>query len=387
MYLGRYFVERVIADGMFWMHNPASRHALLRLPVGKGHPMSKIISGLLVAFSSAAIAASAWAQAAKPLELAPDAPDRYTVTAGDTLWGISAKFIKDPYRWPELWRMNATDVKNPHLIYPGQVLVLDKSGSDPQLRVDSVRLAPKQYDTKLSDAIPAIPQSFLEPFLAKPLVIEPDGLDKAPRVVAVEEGHMIVGTGNKIYVTGIGDSSAKGYLLYRPGRTLTDPVSGEVLGIEAIHLGGAKVATPGEPAILDIVNSRAEISVGDRLMASTAANFASYVPHAPKSQIEGRVMSIYGTTGSSPAGTGGPGSIVTITRGARDGLEMGHVLAINQPNREVTERFNDRLATHQLPEERYGLVFVFRVFDRMSYAIVTKASSKPVVVGDTVRTP
>jgi hypothetical protein len=349
--------------------------------------MSRIISALLVAFSSAALAASAWAEATKPLELAPGAPDRHTVVAGDTLWGISAKFIKDPYRWPELWRMNADDVKNPHRIYPGQVLVLDRSGGDPRLSVDTVRLSPKQYDTKLSDAIPAIPQSFIEPFLAKPLVVEPDALSSAPRVVAIEDNRMIAGTGGKIYATGIQDPQAKGFLLYRPGRPLTDPVTGEVLGIEAIHLGGAKVTRPGEPAILEIVNSRAEISVGDHLMPRKQADVVSYVPHAPKTMIEGRVMSVYGTTGSSPANTGGPGSIVTITRGARDGIEMGHVLALSLAERPVTERFKDRLQTHQLPEERYGLVFVFRVFDRISYAIVTKATAQEIVVGDTVRTP
>lgn len=349
--------------------------------------MSRIISALLVAFSSAAFAASAWAEATKPLELAPDAPDRYTVTAGDTLWGISAKFIKDPYRWPELWRMNAEDVKNPHRIYPGQVLVLDKSGADPRLSVDTVRLSPKQYDTQLSDAIPAIPPGFIEPFLAKPLVIEAEGLDSAPRVVAVEENRMITGTGGKIYVTGIQDPQARGFLLYRPGKALADPVSGEILGIEAVHLGGAKVIRPGEPAILEVVNSRAEISVGDRLMPRGKTDIVNYAPHAPKTVIEGRVMSVYGTTGSSPANTGGPGSIITISRGARDGIEMGHVLAINLPDREVTERFKDRLQSHRLPEERYGLVFVFRVFDRLSYAIVTKASSQEVVVGDAVRTP
>jgi hypothetical protein len=347
--------------------------------------MSKIISGLLVAFSSAAITASAWATATKPLELAPDAPDRYTVTAGDTLWGISAKFIKDPYRWPELWRMNAEDVRNPHRIYPGQVLVLDRSTG--QLSVDTVRLAPKQYDTQLTDAIPAIPQSYIEPFLAKPLVIEPEGLDGAPRVVAVEEDRMIAGTGHKIYVTGIKDAQAKGFLLYRPGRELRDPVSRELLGIEAIHLGGARVTRPGEPAILEIVNSRAEISVGDRLMPSLKADVLSYVPHAPKNDIDGRIMSVYGTSGSSPANTGGPGSIVSITRGARDGLELGHVLAVNLPPRETTVRFKDRFETHQLPEERYGLIFVFRVFERMSYAIVTKGTAQEIRVGDSVRTP
>lgn len=343
--------------------------------------MPRIISVLLVAFSSAAFAASAWAQPAKPLELVPGAPERHVVAPGDTLWSIAGKFIKDPYRWPELWRLNAEQVKNPHRIYPGQVLVLDKSGDDAQLKLETVRLAPGRYDTPLTQEIPAIPQNVIEPFLAKPLVIEANALDSAPRIVALEDNRLIVGSGSKVYVTGIADPKAQAYQIYRPGKALADPVTREVLGHEAVFLGTAKVTRMGEPAILTLGNAVAEIGKGDRLVPTAKIDVVSYVPHAPKQAIEGRVMSVFGALRG-----GGPRSIVTLTRGSRDGIEAGHVLALYQAGREVADRYKDKKETFRLPDERYGLVFVFRAFDRISYALVMDASQE-VEIGDPVRTP
>ena len=344
--------------------------------------MPRIISALLVAFSSAAFAASAWAEATKPLELAPGAPDRHTVVPGDTLWGISGKFIKDPYRWPELWRLNAEQVKNPHRIYPGQVLVLDKSGDQPQLMLETVRLAPKQYDTALTQEIPAIPQNVIAPFLAKPLVIEANALDGAPRIVALEHDRLLVGTGSKIYVTGLGDAKTGTiYQIYRPGKALADPANKEVLGHEAIFLGNAKVVRKGEPAVLQIGSAIAEIGKGDHLVPSAPVDLVGYVPHAPKQAIDGRIMSIFGALTQ-----GGPRSVVTLSRGSKDGLETGHVLALYQAGREVTDRFKGKKQDFKLPDERYGLVFVFRTFDRISYALVMDAAQE-VEIGDPVRTP
>ena len=343
--------------------------------------MPRIISVLLVAVSSAAFAASAWAEATKPLELAPGAPDRHTVVASDTLWGISGKFIKDPYRWPELWRLNAEQVKNPHRIYPGQVLVLDRSGDDPQLKLETVRLAPRQFDTPLTQEIPAIPQNIIEPFLAKPLVIEANALDKAPRIIALEDNRLLVGPGSKIYVTGITDPKAQSYQIYHPGKPLADPVTKEVLGHEAVFLGTAKITRKGEPAVLQVGNAVAEIGKGAHLLPTTKADVVSYVPHAPKQAIDGRILSVFGALSQ-----GGPRSVVTLTRGSKDGLETGHVLALYRAGREVTDRFKDKKASYKLPDERYGLVFVFRTFERISYALVMDASQE-VEIGDPVRTP
>lgn len=343
--------------------------------------MTRIISALLIAFSSATFAVSALAEAAKPLELAPNAPERYTVASGDTLWGISGKFIKDPYRWPELWKLNAEQIKNPHRIYPGQVLVLDRSGAEPTLTLETVRLEPKQYETPLADAIPAIPQRVIEPFLSKPLVIEANALDTAPRIISLEQNRLLVGAGSKIYVTGIPDAKAQTFQIYRPGKPLADPVSKEVLGYEAKFLGTARVLRPGDPAILMVANAVSEIGKGDHLVPTGKVDVISYMPHAPKAAIEGKVMSVVGAVSQ-----GGPRSVVTLSRGTRDGIETGHVLALYQSGAVVTDTFKDKKTTFTLPEERYGLVFIFRTFERMSYALVMEAGHE-VTPGDTVRTP
>ncbi len=344
--------------------------------------MPRIISALLAAFSSAALlatAGAALAEATQPLELAPDAPDRYTVTAGDTLWGISAKFIKDPYRWPELWRMNAEDVKNPHRIYPGQVLVFDRATG--QLRVDTVRLSPRQYDSQLSDAIPTIAQRVIEPFLDKPLVIEANGLDTAPRIIALEEGRMLVANGGKIYVTGLTDPTVNSYHVYRPGKALVNPATKELLGHEAVYLGTAKVSRKGDPAILHVGQAVAEIGKGDHLMAASKVDVLSFAPRAPKQEVSGQVISVLNAVRQ-----GGPYSVVSLTLGTRDGIEIGHVLSLNEAGAVVKDRFKDKKTTFTLPEERYGLVFVFRTFERISYAVVMQASQE-VEPGDSVRTP
>jgi hypothetical protein len=345
--------------------------------------MSKIIYALLVAFSSATLVASssAWGADAKPLELAPDAPERHTVVAGDTLWGIAAKFVKDPYRWPDLWRLNSEQIKNPHRIYPGQVVVLDRSGGDPLLRLETVRVQPKQIVTQLTQEIPAIPQRVIEPFLARPLIVEADALDSAPRIIALEDKRLMVGSGAKVYVTGLTDPTGLNYQLYRPGKPLNDPVTKEVLGHEAAYVGTAKVLVKGEPAIMEVTGAVAEVSVGDRLVPMPKIDIPSYVPHAPKEAIEGRVISVFGALGG-----GGRHSVVSLTRGTKDGIEKGHVLALYLAGVEATETFQDRKRTHTLPNERYGLVFVFRTFERISYALVMEAKGE-VAPGHAVRTP
>lgn len=346
--------------------------------------MTRIISALLVAFSSAAIATSAWAQEkpaaeAKPLELVADAPDRYVVTPGDTLWGISGKFVNDPYRWPSLWRLNDEQVKNPHRIYPGQVLVL-RRGEHPYLELETVRISPRQIDTALVEEIPAIPQSVIEPYLSRPLVIEADALDSAPRVIALQENRIMVSTGSTVYVTGIKESKARAFQLYRPGNALKDPVTKEVLGHEAVFLGTARVTQPGDPAILRIGNAISEIGLGDRLTAVPELSVVSYVPHAPKQDVQGHILSVTGSL------LGGTYSIVTVNRGKKDGMESGHVLALQKAGIEVTDRFKNRKETFKLPDERYGLIFIFRVFDRISYALVMQ-TNREVSTGDAVRTP
>ncbi|MBK6632253.1 MAG: LysM peptidoglycan-binding domain-containing protein [Betaproteobacteria bacterium] len=347
--------------------------------------MIRIISALLLSFSTAC----ALAQDTKPpLQLSDTAPDRHIVVPGDTLWGISGKFLKEPYRWPELWRMNKEQVKNPHRIYPGQVLVLDRSGADPQLRLETVKVDPKVYSAPISLAIPSIPPSHIEPFLAKPMVLEEDGLKDAPRIVATQEDRVYLGPGGRIYASGLKDN-AKLWQVFRQTKPVIDPETNQPIGYEAFYLGTATLVAEGDPASLDITTAVQEIGVHDRLVPTTRADIISYAPHVPSNKIQGQIAAIYGGVRET-----GRHSIVTLNRGSRDGVEVGHVLALYRNSGESIVREGEfgqnresgEIITVKKPPERYGLVFVFRVFNRISYALVMDVS-RPVVVTDFVRTP
>ena len=351
--------------------------------------MRRIIFALLLSFSTVAtttvLAQSATVPAipaAKPIELAPDAPDRHIVVPGDTLWGISAKFLKDPFRWPDIWKMNTEQVKNPHRIYPGQVVILDRSGAEPQLRLGQViKLEPQVRIEALPKEIPAIPAQAIEPFLAQPLVIDLAAFENAARVVASQESRVYTATGDTIYATGV-DANIKLWQVYRPGKPLIDPDNGETLGLEATFLGNARTAGEGDPTPLMVTSVKQEIGRGDYLIAASRPEVLSYVPRVPTQAVSGRVLALYGGVGE-----GGRNSIISISRGIRDGLEMGHVLALYRAGATVTNRFeDDKLRSHTLPDERYGLIFIFRVFDRVAYGLVTDAA-RPVMAGDRVRQP
>jgi LysM domain-containing protein len=356
------------------------------------------------------LAGAAWlALAQGDLEVKETAPDRYVVQKGDTLWSIATKFLKDQWRWPEVWRMNQEQIRNPHNIKPGDVLVLDRSVSPPQLRLadrgaapagapagaepapgdaDSVKLLPRVYTQPLSaEAIPSIPPRAIEPFLSQPLIIEEGGLDRAPRIIATEENRVNVGAGNVAYVTGFGKAGDPVWQVYRAGSPLVDPDSQRTLGYEAVFLGTARVTRQGDPATVTIVNSKKEISAGDRLIPAPPPVIPQYAPHPPATAVNGRVIALYDALATS---VGGRDSIVSINRGRRDGLEVGHVLAIYRHvivyDQKDYLKSRDNSPAIQLPPERYGLVFIFRTFNSVSYALVME-STRPVQGGDIVQNP
>ena len=314
------------------------------------------------------------ALAQEDVKLKDSAPDRYVVQRGDTLWSIASKFLNDQWRWPEIWRMNQEQIRNPHVISPGDVLVLDRTASPPVLRIgkeaggsrgggdsDSVKLSPGVYDRSLAaGGIPAIPPRAIEPFLTEPLVVEQGGLNSAPRVIATEEDRVNVGTGSIAYVRGLGDSASPVWQVYRAGRVLVDPQSRRTLGIEAVYLGTARVTRPGDPATVQIVSAKREISAGDRLVPAPPTVVPQYVPHAPDSPVDGRIIGLYDALATS---VGGRDSIVSINKGSRDGLEHGHVLAIyrnvfvyDQPS---NLRSRDASPTIQLPLSDTGWYLCF----------------------------
>ena len=239
--------------------------------------MQKSITALL---ALALAGAGLLALAQGDLQVKDTAPDRYVVQRGDTLWSIATKFLNDQWRWPEIWRMNQEQIRNPHNISPGDVLVLDRSVSPPQLRLsdagdgrgagggaEGVKLLPRIYTQPLtSEAIPAISPRAIEPFLTEPLIIEEGGLDRAPRIIATEENRVNVGAGNVAYVSGFGGTDEPVWQIYRAGRPLVDPDNQRTLGFEAVFLGTARVTRSGEPATVQILNSKKEISAGDRLI-------------------------------------------------------------------------------------------------------------------------
>jgi hypothetical protein len=340
--------------------------------------LARIISVLISCFISTVVLA----EEVKPSDIADGAPDRYVVLPGDTLWGISARFLKEPFRWPEVWRLNRDQVKNPHRIYPGEVIMLEGRSGEPQLKLGEMGKGKPVViveDTR-KEGIPSIPQNVIEPFLSQPLVVDEDGLRTAPRIIATQEDRVYVGSDNRVYVTGV-KSADTNWQVYRPAKALVDPDTAEILGYEAFYLGSARQTREGEPATFEIATARQEIGRGDRFVVATRPEIVSYVPHAPGAQVAGRLISVYGGLGE-----GGRYSVVSLSRGLRDGLEIGHVLALYRAGAEVTERFEGKKTTYKLPEERYGLVFVFRLFDRVSYALVMDAS-RPIMVGDAVRTP
>ncbi len=356
------------------------------------------------------------AQAGVPLsELNPSAPDDYTVKRGDTLWGISGLFLKSPWRWPELWGMNLNEIRNPHLIYPGQRLFLDKSNGRARLRmgasqgdggIPTVRVSPRTRSETLADqVISTLRSRDIEPFLMEPLVVDENGLTAAPRIVGTQEERVLLSKGDRAYARGpvdkkIVDDPARqtDYRVFRNATPLKDPLSGEVLGYEAQYLGKATLVrgeslleTPGKdgksttdivPATIDIVGIKEEIRVGDRLLPEPDRVLTSYVPRAPATAVDARVVSIYG----SSVRTAAQNQVVAINRGSKDGMESGHVLAIQKAGARITDKTVATRDPLRLPDERNGLLMVFRTFDRVSYGLILEIT-EGVRVGDRLVNP
>lgn len=349
---------------------------------------------------------------AQEVTLKNNHPDRHVVVKGDTLWGISGKFLKDPWQWPKVWKLNRAQIKNPHLIYPGDVVVLDTSSGSPQLRLlrETVTLQPGIVEEPLErTAVPAIPLNVIAPFLSQPLIIEKNQLDGSPRIVAGQDNRVVLSPGTRVYINKIEEGDGINWFVYRPNGTLIDPDTKEVLGVEAQYLGDAKITKYGEPASADIIKAKEEIFTKDRLVPTGDRVETSFVPHAPDTEITGRIIKIYGGVAEA-----GPESIVSISRGSADGLEVGHVLAINRYGRVIkdpevpkgkeasfasklksifkkeSKKSNGELVLEpgmiKLPDERVGLLMVFRVFDRVSYALVMQAT-QPINTLDSVQTP
>jgi hypothetical protein len=382
------------------------------------------------------------ASAGVPLSaLAPDAPQQYTVRRGDTLWRIAGMFLNTPWRWPELWGMNLQDIGNPHLIYPGQELYLDRVGDRAVLRTRQVadgdegpivHVSPRTRVEALdTSALPTLEPGLIEPFLTESLIVEEGAFDQAPRIVAVRSAdHIIAGMGDRAYALGpeqapvlLGPGQPSSYQVFRQSKPLSDPISGGVLGYEARYVGRLtlvrgqtdtaasdatyKTATrpaaqpPSEagavwqdsnnsgegtqrvlpvPATFRIDSSQEEIRPGDRLLPTPQRAWRSYPPHTPRVAVDARVVKVFGDESVRYAGSN---QIVVINKGRRDGIETGQVLAVLTAGSRIQDKTNGTL---RLPDERNGLAMVFRPFEHAAYALIMNIT-EPVQAGDRLVNP
>jgi hypothetical protein len=348
---------------------------------------------------------------ADELKLQENAPDRYVVVKGDTLWDISAKFFKDPWKWPQIWGYNKDTIKDPHWIYPGNVVYLDPSthtlkvGESAPAPADAnalaevppvieattsstdgaIKFSPRAREVKgTSEAIPMISLKDIGPFLARPLVVNEDELADAPVLAGTYEQRQLLGAGDIAYAKDMPSNKGERWQIYRKDRTFKDPDTGEVLGYEVIYLGDASVEKFDTLTSLKITNSVLEISIGDRFAQATNGFASNFLPRAPNTNISAKVISIYGGVVQA-----GQNAVITLNKGRRDGLENGHVLALYQKGEELNNAsVYDKLFKNnlELPDVRYGLVFVFRVFDKVSYALVMQ-TRLPVQILDRASTP
>jgi hypothetical protein len=430
----------------------------------EGFPVRKLLLMLAFFVTTHGLAA------ADALKLRDDAPERYVVVKGDTLWEISARYLDHPWSWPQLWKFNREQIRDPHWIYPGDLIVLDRSGASPSLSLvrgdrhgmNTVKLSPGARSTSLTDGpVPTIPLSAIHPFLSQPRVVSAGDLDSAAFVLGTNEERLALARGDEVYATA-GKPQTTRWTILRPGKALVDPDTGETLGYEVEYIGDAVTIKTGMPQKIRITHSAQEILPRDKLLPADDEERFEYLPHPPEKDIEGRIVSAYGGVSDT-----GRYQTVVLNRGRRDGLEPGHVLAVHHTGRTVNLRdpetdppsrwayldkgcirsgekvtsgefydprkvmtdcksgtgeagpwvyldvgcikpgkkvafgdfFNPRDVydpkcgngaimpdSMQLPDERTGLVMVYRVYDKVSYALIMQ-SSRPVYLLDSVRRP
>lgn len=348
-----------------------------------------------------ACAVASPAQAAPTCNFRPDAPDKHVVVKGDTLWDISGAFLRNPWCWPQVWGMNKDEIRNPHWIYPGQTIWFDRArgrlsltqpGADGDGRnaPGVTRLSPKVRSEGLGrDAVPSIPAGAIEPYLTQPLVVEANELAGAPRIAASQEGRVYLGKGDRVYVRGVLDGIVD-FQVFRPGNVLRDPQTGNVLAHEAAFLGSVKLVAEAKPGVdvhtFQVTDTVQEMGVGDLLVPAPPEPVRNYVPHAPLQPVDGQVMSIY--AGVTHAGQS---QVVTVNRGSVDGLDVGAVLQLYHLGKTVADPESKGFmgmgrAQLKLPDEQYGSLFIFRVFNRVSYGLIMGVTA-PVQVGDVAKSP
>lgn len=360
----------------------------------------------LLVRSAAALAMAAClaapAQAAVDCTFRPNAPDQHRVVKGDTLWDISGAFLEHSWCWPQVWGMNRDEIRNPHWIYPGQIVYFDRArgrlsltkpgqpGPDAGLP-PVVRLSPqlRTEDMGAGGAIPAIPAGAIEPYLTQPLVVEAGALEATPRIAASLEERTWLGEGDRVYVRGE-LHGATSFQVFRPGKPLRDPDTGKVVAHEAAFVGAVRLVAEAKPGVdvhtVVVTRSVREMGIGDRLLPAPPAAVRNYVPHAPAVPVRARVMAV-----PDDARNAVQSQVVAVNRGSLDGLDVGAVLQLYHLGQTVTDPASKGFlgfgkADMRLPDEQYGELFIFRVFGHVAYGLIMQ-STTPVQIGDVATSP
>jgi len=332
--------------------------------------------------------------AAETVVYEPESPQTYIVQEGDTLWDISSVFLRDPWNWPEIWYKNP-QVQNPHLIYPGDVLAIIYVGGQKRIQISQrgevggkglkiVKISPRVRSQPIDASIPSIPIEAIRHFLERPLVIDKDELDKSAYVISSLDSHLINSTDDKLYVRKLDTSSGNGlFQIYRPNRPLVDPVTGELLGYEAIYVGETKLLLRGDPASVRITSSVREILRNDRLLPINLTNFErDFFPRPPVTDVSGRIISLL--NGISQIGQY---QTIAINLGTRDGVQTGNILAIKRAGEIIRDRQeSDPTFRVKLPDEKIGTAMIIHSFDKLSYALIMTSDS-PISTDDYVESP
>ncbi len=335
---------------------------------------------LLYALAAGMLLITSWAHAAP--ELKADHPERYTVVKGDTLWDISARFLNNPWYWPEIWHVNP-QVQNPHLIYPGDRLALVYIDGKPRVTKvatsDVIKLSPEVRSEAIDTPIPAIPLDAINSFLSDTRIVDVEELNGAPYVLEGEDGRIVTGAGDKVYARGQKPANTVG--VFRRSREFRDPETGEFLGLEARSIGQGEITREnGDVLTMMLKKSNQEVRIGDRLLVGEERRITtSFVPSSPDSQIDGQMISVEGGVTQI-----GQFDVVAINRGEREGLEPGNVLAVLKSGNMVRDPVTNE--TIELPSERAGLMMIFQTYEKMSYGLMLQAT-RPLSVGDKVTNP
>ena len=306
--------------------------------------------------------------------------ERYVVKKGDTLWDIAATFLNEPWRWKEIWKANKS-IENPNIIFPGDVLVLAHIDGKPvlkSLKRETVYLKPSVRVEDITNAIPPISPGAIKPFYQSSLITTSLEIESSPYIVDGLNDRLVGGKGVEMYVRGLKETTESEYHIYRAGRELIHPLTGEKLGFEAIDIGNAKLISPGDPAKVMITSSREGVEVNDRLKPIN--DFKALPFFFPSTHPDVNVKSIIFRSNRKTPELGKL-DIVTLAFGEREGVKPGQVFKVVSGAKVRKDYKNEDF---QIPQEQIGLVMVLRVFEKVSYGIITNASRQIVTFDQVV---